>query len=104
MIVLTIAEPLAEDESATGAGILGGHIVGKHTAQEIGDLVKLGRPVSWLPCFGGQRRLVSRFSLELPTRFGTCRWARLFKRADGEPFIPLLGDLSMPVSIVRILT
>jgi hypothetical protein len=59
---------------------------------------------SWLPCFGGQRRLVSRFSLELPTWFGTGRWARLFKCADAQPFIPVLGDLSLPVRIVRILT
>jgi hypothetical protein len=102
MIVLTIAEPLAEDESATGAGILGGHIVGKHAAQEIGDLVKLGRPVAWLVCSGGQRRLVSRFSLELAPWFATGRWARVFKCAEAEPFIPVLGDLSIPVSIVRI--
>jgi hypothetical protein len=102
MIVLTVAEPLAEDERETGAGILGGHFLGLHAAQEIGDLAELGRPVSWLPCFGGQRRLVSRFSLELPTWFGTGRWARLFTCADTEPFIPLLGDLSMPVSIVWI--
>jgi hypothetical protein len=101
MIVLTVAEPLDEDESVTGAGILGGHILGEHAAQEIGDLVKLGRPVSWLPCFGGQRRLVSRFSLELPTWFGTGRWTRLFKCADAEPFIPALGNLS-PFEWVRI--
>jgi hypothetical protein len=59
MIVLTVAEPLADDEPATGSGILGGHIIGEHTAQEIRDLVELGRPVSWLLCFGGQRRLLS---------------------------------------------
>jgi len=102
MIVLTVAEPLAEDERETGAGILGGHFLGLHAAQEIGDLAELGRPVSWLPCFGGQRRLVSRFSLELATWLATGRWTRLFKCADTEPFIPLLGDLSMPVSIVWI--
>jgi hypothetical protein len=33
--------------------------------------------VAWLACFGGQRRLVSRFGLELATWFGTGRWARL---------------------------
>jgi hypothetical protein len=98
MIVLTVAEPLAEDEPTSGAGIAGAHILGEHGTQELTDLVKLRRPVAWLACFGGQRRLVSRFSLELPTWFGTGHWARLLKCADAEPFIPVLGNLSMPVS------
>jgi len=54
-----------------------------------------------IPCFGGERHLVSRFSLELPTWFGTGHWARLFKCADAEPFIPVLGNLS-PFVRVRI--
>jgi hypothetical protein len=103
MIVLTVAEPQAEDEPATGAGIPGGHILGEHAAQEVGDLVKLGRPVAWLACFGGQRRFVSRFSLELATLLATGHWARLFKCADAEPFIPVIGNLS-PFVLVRILT
>jgi hypothetical protein len=98
MIVLTVADPLAEDEPAAGVGILGGHIIGEHAVEEIGDLTKLGRPVSWLPCFGGQRRLVSRFGLELATWLATGRWARLFKCVDAEPFIPVLGNLSVFVS------
>ena len=88
--------------TAPGAVILGGHILGEHGTQELTDLVKLRRPVACLACFGGQRRLVSRFSLELATWLATGRWTRLFKCADTEPFIPLLGDLSMPVSIVWI--
>jgi hypothetical protein len=101
MIVLTVAEPLAEDEPMTGAGISGAHILGQHGTQELTDLVKLRRPVAWLPCLGGQRRLVSRFSLELATWFATGRWARLFKCADAEPFVPVLGNLS-PFVRVRI--
>ena len=73
--------------TAPGAVILGGHILGEHGTQELTDLVKLRRPVAWLACFGGQRCLVSRFSLELPTWFGTGRWARLFKCAHAEPFM-----------------
>jgi hypothetical protein len=71
--------------------------------QELTDLAKLRRPVAWLACFGGQRWLLSRFSLELPTWFGTGGWARLFKCADAQPFIPVIGNLS-PFVLVRILT
>ena len=94
MIVLTACEPLAEGEPATGGGILGGHILGEYGLRELTDLVGLGRPIAWLACFGGQRRLVSRFSVEPPTEFWTGHWARLFRSADAEPFIPVLGNLS----------
>jgi hypothetical protein len=103
MILLTFPEPLAEDEPPTGGGILGSHILGEHGARELTDLLNLERPVLWLPCFGGQRRLVSRFSLKLATWLATGHWARLYKCADAEPFIPVLGNLS-PFVLVRILT
>ena len=63
---------------------------------------QLRRPVLWLACFGGQRRLVSRFSVESPTWFATGRRARLFRSAGAEPFFPVLGNLSP--FVVRILT
>jgi hypothetical protein len=93
MIVLTVAEPLAEDEPTAGAGIAGGHILGQHGTQELTDLLDLGRPVAWLACFGGQRRLVSRFSVQPLTRMATGRYARLFRSADVEPFVPVVGNL-----------
>ena len=102
MVVLTVAEPLAEGEPETGAGITGGHILGEHGVAELTDLLKLRRPVLWLACFGGQRRLVSRFSVESPTWFATGRRARLFRSAGAEPFFPVLGNLSP--FVVRILT
>jgi hypothetical protein len=99
MIVLTVAEPLAEGEPATGGGILCGHILGEYGLQELTDLAELGRPIAWLACFGGQRRLVSRFSVEPPTWFATGHWARLFRSAGAEPFAPVLGNLSPFVSV-----
>ena len=93
MIVLTVAEPLAEDEPTAGAGIAGGHILGQHGTKELSDLVDLGRPVAWLACFGGQRRLVSRFSVQPLTWMATGRYARLFRSADTEPFLPFVGNL-----------
>ena len=93
MIVLTIAEPLAKDEPPTGAGITGGHILGDYGMQELTDLLELGRPAAWLACFGGQRRLVSRFSVQPPEWFATGRCARLFRSADAEPFFPVIGKL-----------
>jgi hypothetical protein len=41
----------------------------------------------------------SSFSLELATWFGTGRRARLFKCADAEPLIPVVGNLSPFVSV-----
>jgi len=101
MIVLTACEPLAEGEPATGGGILGGHILGEYGLQELTDLVELGRAIAWLACFGGQRRLVSRFSVGRPPSFRTGHWARLFRSADAEPFVPVVGNLS-PFVLVRI--
>ena len=101
MIVLTAGEPLAEGEPATGGGILGGHILGEYGLRELTDLVGLGRPIAWLACFGGQRRLVSRFSVGRPPSFRTGHWARLFRSADAEPFVPVVGNLS-PFVLVRI--
>jgi hypothetical protein len=101
MIVLTAAEPLAEGEPATGGGIIGGHILGEYGLRELKDLVELGRPIAWLACFGGQRRLVSRCSVGRPTWFRTGHWARLFRSADAEPFVPVVGNLS-PFVLVRI--
>jgi hypothetical protein len=92
MIVLTVAEPLAEDEPTGGAGIAGGHILGEHGRQELTDLLDLGRPVAWLACFGGQRRLVSRFSVQPLTWMATGRCVRLVRSADAEPFVPVVGN------------
>ena len=101
IIVLTAAKPLVEGEPATGGGILGGHILGEYGLQELTDLVELGRAIAWLACFGGQRRLVSRFSVGRPPSFRTGHWARLFRSADAEPFVPVVGNLS-PFVLVRI--
>jgi hypothetical protein len=93
MIILTVAEPLAEDEPTTGAGITGGHIIGEHGRQELTDLLDLGRPVAWFACFGGQRRLISRFGVQPLTWMATGRCARLFRSGDAEPFVPVVGNL-----------
>jgi len=93
MIVLTVAEPLADDEPATGGDISGAHMLGEHGVQELMHLADLGRPIAWLPCFGGQRRLVSRFSVGPVTWITTRHWARLLRCAAAEPFSPVIGDL-----------
>jgi hypothetical protein len=108
LIILTVAEPLAENEPTSGAGIAGAHVLGEYGMQELRDLANLGQPIAWLPCFCGQRRLISRFSVkrltqfsvERLTRFGvkrltwfwTGRCARLFRSTGAEPFAPMVGD------------
>jgi hypothetical protein len=49
--------------------------------------------VAWPACFGGQRRLISRFSVEPASWFAIGRGARLFRSADAEPFVPFVGEL-----------
>jgi hypothetical protein len=106
MIVLSVAELLADGEPETGGGIKGAHILGEYGVEELTDLLKLGRPVAWLACFGGHRRLVSRFSVEPPTWSAMNHWARLFRSADAQPFVPVIGDLSffVPVAISSLAT
>jgi hypothetical protein len=49
--------------------------------------------VAWLACFGSQRRLISRFSVRPLMWMATGRYARLFRSADAEPFVPVVGNL-----------
>lgn len=100
-ILLTVAEPLAED--AEPSGVPGLHIVDGAGAFEVATLAGTGRPVSWVAAFGGAFHVISRFALEA-TAFPTDgRFARCFTASDADPFRPAIGKLpfAIPLTVVR---